>query len=141
VAPGCFAHPGRRAFWLGGGCDGRRAQGQGQGQWGSSLSCPWRGRIRPHQPLWVAVSTPLPQEMVPALCDTSTTFATHLCLSGLASRISHLSSLTLAWSCAYTRIGRALEGHELAGAELAQRHPVIWFQLRLLLVSAANSAM
>ena len=77
----------------------------------------------------------------PALCDTRTTFATHLCLSGLASRISHLSSLTLAWSCAYTRIGRALEGHELAGAELAQRHPVIWFQLRLLLVSAANSAM
>ena len=28
VAPGCFAHPGGRAFWLGGVCKGRRAQGQ-----------------------------------------------------------------------------------------------------------------
>jgi hypothetical protein len=30
VAPGCFAHPKSRAFWLGGGSEGRRAQGQGQ---------------------------------------------------------------------------------------------------------------
>ena len=28
VAPGCFAHPESRAFWLGGGSEGRRAQGQ-----------------------------------------------------------------------------------------------------------------
>ena len=28
VAPGCFAHPKSRAFWLGGGSEGRRAQGQ-----------------------------------------------------------------------------------------------------------------
>ena len=28
VSPGCFAHPKTRAFWLGGGSEGRRAQGQ-----------------------------------------------------------------------------------------------------------------
>ena len=28
VAPGCFAHPGGRTFWLDGVCKGRRAQGQ-----------------------------------------------------------------------------------------------------------------
>ena len=28
VPPWCFAHPKARAFWLGGGAEGRRAQGQ-----------------------------------------------------------------------------------------------------------------
>ena len=27
ASPGCFAHPKSRAFWLGGGSEGRRAQG------------------------------------------------------------------------------------------------------------------
>ena len=31
VTPACFAHPNCRAFWLGGGSEGRRAQGQSVG--------------------------------------------------------------------------------------------------------------